>query len=149
PGRWGPTLWPDPAPGERHLSRAGSFPSVRAGVGPPVNQDVLSDDVAGALAAKESARRTELLGRAKALGRNGVAAPFGYGLQRLAGFLGKATQRCLEPVGIESARQQVVDRHVGGRELVGPRQARDKSGQAAARPVRQAQHMKRRLDRTG
>src|SRR3546814_10363726 len=75
----------------------------------------------------------EFLGRAEAAGRNGGGDLLELGLQFGALLLALGADGALEPVGQETAGQQVVDGHAGLRHLA--RHAGDEAMQARARTV--------------
>src|ERR1022692_1362892 len=102
--------------------------SESTGVAAAVDQNVLADDIARLRAAQESTSLAELGGAAEAA--RGVRSRFEIAAQ---------------PIGVEGAGKQVVDRHVVPRNLA--RKTRDKAGQAAARAIGQAENVDRRLDR--
>src|ERR1700716_1767186 len=88
-------------------------PSECAGERAAVDQQVLPGDVAGLGRAQEHAGGAELVRRAEALGRNGSGA---RGAELLVGnalLLGGGLDVALQSVGVEGARQQEVDGHVG------------------------------------
>src|SRR5580765_1344409 len=83
--------------------------SERAAEGTAVDQQILPGNVAGMRGAQERAGRAKLVRIAEALGRNGRDAIGGNLGDALALLLGGFTQNTAQPVGIESARQYIVD----------------------------------------
>src|SRR3954470_18940336 len=78
-----------------------------AGIKPAVDRDVLAGQVAGMDRAEEGADLAEFLGRAEALGGN-LGGEFG--LER--GLVAALRKAAAQPVGVELAGQQIVDRHI-------------------------------------
>src|SRR6185312_2462131 len=113
--------------------------SKRTGISTAVDEPVLARNVARVRAAQESARLAELFGLPEPLRGNagGTLAP------RLVDAdpfrLSLRAQRGSNAIGIEQARQQVVDRHVVLRHLA--RNARDETREPRACSVREAQHV--------
>src|ERR1022692_2167075 len=119
--------------------------SESTGVAATVDQNVLADDIARLRAAQESTSLAELGGAAEAA--RGVRAHLSLAqfLDRLPCGFRSRFEIAAQPIGVEGAGKQVVDRHVVPRNLA--RKTRDKAGQAAARAIGQAENVDRRLDR--
>src|SRR5262249_18304388 len=116
-------------------------PRVRAAV----EHEVLPGDVAGLGAANEGADLAELLRRAEASGRVLGPALAGDLLERLAARLGLRLDIGAEPIGVERAGEDVVDRHVVGDRLAA--ETGDEAGEPGASAVGQTQALDRRLHR--
>ncbi|EMP77871.1 cell wall surface anchor family protein [Burkholderia pseudomallei MSHR1043] len=114
-----------------------------AGIRAAVEQPVLPGDVARMDTAEERARRAELVRRAEALRRNFLRAPRAQLVDGRALRLRRRGERRRDPVGVEEARQQVVDRHVVLGHLA--REPRDEAREPRARAVGQREHVDRRL----
>src|SRR5687767_3848695 len=81
----------------------------RSRVGTAVHQQILPRNEAGLGAAEIGAGIAELLGAAEAASGIGIGAHLAQLGGGLAGFLGVEFQVGTQPVGLERARQQVVD----------------------------------------
>src|SRR5690606_26631271 len=90
----------------------------------------------------------ELVGAAITPGRDLRLLRGPHVLNVLAGLAGGGGHGGGQPVGVELARQQVVDGHATGGDLAA-RNTRDEAGQPAARAVGQAQDVNGRLHGAG
>src|SRR5947208_14708019 len=86
--------------------------SQRARICAAIDEDVLSSDEAGMDRAEERAGRAEAGKIAEALGRDALDALKFCLLVIDALALGGGAQHRLEPVGLERAGQEVVDRYI-------------------------------------
>src|SRR5260221_304648 len=93
--------------------------SERPWVRPPIDEEILTGDVAGLLAAKVGAGVAELVGVAEAARRNRFHARGVHFLNWLALCLCGGDDGALQPVGVERTRQQVVDGDVVRHGLAG------------------------------
>ena len=82
---------------------------MRTRVCAAVNQDVLTGDETGVLAAQKRTGLAKLIGVAKALGGSQFFAGFSQGLNALTGFAGRTCQGGFQAVGVKRPRQEVVD----------------------------------------
>src|ERR1700760_237646 len=109
---WTSTIFSSSGPPGRSMRMAllmvGS-PSEGAGEGAAVGQHVLAGQVGRMHAAQEGADGAELGGIAEAAGGDRLLARGADRLDVLAGLLGGADHRALQAVGVEGARQQVVE----------------------------------------
>src|SRR5215467_11342865 len=97
-----------------------------------VNQQILASDVAGMRGAQESTGSAELVRISESPGRNAGDAVRSDLVDALAPLFCSFVQRTAQAVGVESARQDIVDGHV----LVRHRtcDSGQEGGQAGARP---------------
>jgi shikimate dehydrogenase len=112
-------------------------PSKRSRIRPAVDQEILPGEIARLRAAQERARGAELVRHAEPQRGYAFAAHVEQFFDRLALRLRLPDRGAAQPVGIECAGQQVVDRHVVRDRLA--RKARHESRQPRSRAIRQAQ----------
>ena len=108
---------------------------MRTGVCATVNQDVLTSNEAGVLAAQKRAGLTKLIGVTKALRRREFFSRFGQGFDALTCFRGSPCQRGFQAVSVKSAWQQVVDGDVVACQSRGAGKSSHKTRQATASTV--------------
>src|SRR6478736_4714032 len=98
--------------GARPAAMPASAFSERAAERAAVNQQILASDVAGLRGTEECAGRTEFIGIAEALGRDAGNALGSDLVDALALLFGRFAQRAAQAVGVECARQYIIDGHV-------------------------------------
>src|SRR5574343_933330 len=123
-------------------------PSMDARIGAPIGQPVLAGNVARMHAAQKGADRAKFPRCAQAPRRNGRGVRGPHLLQAAAGARGLSGKGGGEAVGVELARQEVVDRDPARRQRAA-RHTSDKPREAAARSVGQTQDVDGRLDGAG
>ena len=108
---------------------------MRTRVSATVNQDVLTSNESGVLAAQKRAGLAELIGVTKALGGRKFFTRFSQGFDALTGFGSRPRQGVFQAVGVKSAGQKVVDGDIVASQSRGARKTGHKTRQATASTV--------------